>query len=166
MGQNAGVATTRRDTGLRLIIAYKLGKAALWLVLATVLGLLVTSGRLEAFRVLAGELQHHVASRWSLLLGQGLASTLSARGLRLVELGLGIDGLSSVLEAWALWRGHRWGPWLVAVASALPVPYEAWGLARQPSPWRALLLAVNLAVVAYLATWLRRHHREEATRDG
>jgi len=162
MGQNAGVATTRGETGLRLILAYKLGKAALWLVLASLLGLLMTSGRLDAFRSVAGELQAHVASRWSLLLGQALASASSVGGLRLVEFGLGIDGLTSVLEAWALWRGHRWGPWLVAVTSALPVPYEAWELVRQPSPWRALLLTANLAIVAYLAAWLRRHHREDA----
>jgi uncharacterized membrane protein (DUF2068 family) len=165
LGHNAGMATTRRELGLRLILAYKLGKAALWLVLASVLGLLATSGRLEAFRAVAGELQAHVASRWSLLLGQALATASSAGGLRLVELGLGIDGLTSVLEAWALWRGQRWGPWLVAVASALPVPWEAWELVRQPSPWRALLLTVNLAVVAYLAAWLRRHRREAAPRD-
>jgi uncharacterized membrane protein (DUF2068 family) len=157
MGQDGGVAVARRDTGLRLILAYKLGKAVLWLVLATVLGLLVTTGRIEPFREVARELRAHVASRWSLLLGQALVSALSVHGLRLLELGLGLDGLVSVLEAWALWRGHRWGPWLVALASALPIPLEIRELALRPSPWRALLLAVNLAIVAYLARWLRRH---------
>lgn len=149
----------RRDTGIRLILAYKLGKAALWVTLATVLGLLVSTGRLEPFRAMADELQTHVASRWSLLLGRALVSALSVKGLRFIELGLALDGIVSVVEAWALWRGHRWGPWLVAVASALPVPFELWELVRRPSPWRALLLAVNLAVVAYLARWLRQHRR-------
>ena len=149
----------RRDTGIRLILAYKLGKAALWVTLATVLGLLVSTGRLEPFRAMADELQTHVASRWSLLLGRALVSALSVKGLRFIELGLALDGIVSVVEAWALWRGHRWGPWLVAVASALPVPFELWELVRRPSPWRALLLAVNLAVIAYLARWLRQHRR-------
>ncbi len=163
MGQDAGVTTHRREAGIRMILAYKVGKAALWLVLATVLGVLVTTGRVEPFREMAEELQTHVASRWSLLLGRALASALSARGLRLVELGLALDGLSTAVEAWALWRGHRWGHWLVAVASAVPVPFEVWELVRRPSPWRALLLLANLAVVAYLARWLRRHHRGEYT---
>jgi uncharacterized membrane protein (DUF2068 family) len=148
----------RRDAGIKLIVAYKLCKAALCLILATVLGLLIVTGRLEPFREMAMEFQTHVASRWSLLLGRALASALSAKGLRFIEVGLALDGLISALEAWALWRGHRWGPWLVALASALPVPLEAWELVRRPSPWRALLLLLNLAVVAYLARWLRRHH--------
>lgn len=157
MDQEAGVEAPHRETGIRLILAYKLGKAALWLILATGLGLLAVTGRLDPFRDLAHQLRSHVASRWSLLVGRALASALSARGLRFIELGLGADGLLSLVEAWALWRGHRWGSWLVAVATALPVPLEAWELARHPSPWRALLVAVNLAVVAYLARWLRRH---------
>ena len=78
-------------------------------------------------------------------------------------MGLALDGVISAVEAWALWRGHRWGPWLVAVASALPVPLEIWELVRRPSPWRALLLLANLAVVAYLARWLRRHHGGPST---
>lgn len=152
-----------RDTGIRLITAYKLGKAALWITLATVLGLLVSTGRLEPFRDMALELQTHVASRWSLLLGRALVSALSVKGLRFIEIGLALDGVISAVEAWALWRGHRWGPWLVAGASALPVPFELWELVRRPSPWRALLLVVNLAVVAYLVRWLRRHRRVEST---
>jgi uncharacterized membrane protein (DUF2068 family) len=157
MGQDAGMDPARRDTGIRLILAFKLGKAALWLTLATVLGLLVSTGRLEPFRAMADELQTHVASRWSLLLGRALVSALSAKGLRFIEIGLALDGVISAVEAWALWRGHRWAPWLVAVASALPVPFELWELVRRPSPWRALLLVVNLAVVTYLAWWLRRY---------
>jgi uncharacterized membrane protein (DUF2068 family) len=156
MVQDAAVIAPRPDTGIRLILAFKLGKAALWLALAAVLGVLISTGRLEAFRDVALELRAHVASRWSLLLGRALASALSARGLRFIEVGLALDGLISLVEAWALWRGHRWAFWLVAAASALPVPIEAWELLRRPSPWRALLLLANLAVVAYLARWLWR----------
>jgi uncharacterized membrane protein (DUF2068 family) len=151
------VDAPRRDTGLGLIIAYKLSKAALWMALAAVLGVLIVTGRLEPFRDMATELRTHVASRWSLLVGRALASALSAKGLRFLEVGLVLDGLISAVEAWALWRGQRWGPWLVAAATALPIPLEAWELARRPSPWRGLLLLANLAVVAYLARWLQRH---------
>jgi uncharacterized membrane protein (DUF2068 family) len=153
----AEVTTPGRDTGIRLILVYKLGKASLWLVLATVLGLLAGTGRLEPFRELGQQLRSHVASRWSLFLGEALVSALSTRGLRFIEAGLVLDGLLSTVEGWALWRGHRWGSWLVAVATALPIPWEAWELLRRPSPWRGLLLVVNLAVVAYLYGWLRRH---------
>ena len=161
MSQDAGMDAPRRETGIELILAYKLGKAVLWLVLATVLGVLIGSGRLDDVRELARPLRAHLASRWGLALGETLVSALSVHRLRFVEVGLALDGAISLVEAFALWRGHRWGSWLVAVSSALPVPLEAWELARRPSPWRALLLAANLAVVIYLVRWLRRHHRGE-----
>jgi uncharacterized membrane protein (DUF2068 family) len=151
----------RRETGVRLILVYKIGKAAAWLLLATALGLLATTGRLGHFRALAATLREHVASRWSLLLADWLLRALSPRGVRLVELGLVTDGLLTALEGWALWRGHRWGAWLVLLASTAPLPFEVYELGRHPSLWRLALLLANAAVVAYLARWLRRHHRGE-----
>jgi len=43
----------------------------------------------------------------------------------------------------------------------LPVPLELLELARHVSPWRLGLLAINVAVLVYLARWLRRHHAGE-----
>ena len=146
-----------RDPGVWLVLAYKGLKAALWIGLATALGVLASTGRLDHFRELAAALHEHLASRWALALGQLLVQALSPSGLRLVEAGLATDAALSLLEAWALWRGERWGAWVVLVASALPLPLEAWELLRRPSPWRGALLLVNLAVVLYLARWLRRH---------
>src|SRR5512137_95173 len=97
----------RRETGLRLIVAYKVGKAALWLILAAVLGMLATTGRLDHFREAAAVFREHLASRWSLGLADAVISLLSAKGLRLVELGLALDAGLSALEGWALWHGHR-----------------------------------------------------------
>ena len=103
-------------------------------------------------------------SRWAISLAQlavenGHHPARAAVRLRLA--GLASDAAITLVEAWALWRGHRWGAWLVMVASALPLPLEAVGLWRHPSPWRGALLLLNGAVVLYLARWLRRHHRGE-----
>lgn len=148
-----------RDTGVWLVLGYKAAKAALWLVLATALGVAATTGRMEHFRDLAAALHEHVVSRWAIELAQVAIDALSPHGLRLVELGLAGDAAISLLEAWALWRGERWGTWLVLGASALPLPLEVLGLSRHPSPLRGALLLANVAVVLYLARWLRRHHR-------
>jgi uncharacterized membrane protein (DUF2068 family) len=150
-----------RDAGVWLVLAYKGGKSALWLVLATVLGVMATTGRIDHFRELAAALHDDLVSRWSIELAQLAIDALSPRGLRLVELGLASDAAITLLEFWALWRGQRWGTWLVLGASALPLPLETWAVWRHASPWRALLLAANVAVVLYLARWLRRHHRGE-----
>jgi uncharacterized membrane protein (DUF2068 family) len=148
---------TPPDVGLRVIMAYKLGKAALWVALATLLGLLASAGNLEHFRAAAGVVREHLASHWSLALADALLSILDTRALRIVELSLAIDAALSVVEGYALWRGRRWGPWLVVVASALPLPFEAWKVAQSFRPPRVALLVVNLAIVAYLLRWLRRH---------
>jgi uncharacterized membrane protein (DUF2068 family) len=147
-----------RDPGVWLVLAYKVGKAVAWTILATVLGLAAVTGHLDHVRQLAADLHHQLVSRWAIQLAKLAMDALSPKGLRLVELALAVDAVVSLLEAWALWRGERWGAWLVLAASALPLPLEAWHFARHPSAGRAALLAVNLAVVLYLARWLRRHH--------
>jgi uncharacterized membrane protein (DUF2068 family) len=95
-------------------------------------------------------MQEHVVSRWSVLLGKALAALVSERGVRLLELGLALDALVSAVEGWSLWRGYRWGAWLVVSATALPFPLEVWAIARDRGPWRLLLALINVAVVAYL----------------
>lgn len=151
-----------REAGIRLIVGYKLAKAAAWLALAAILLTLAARGRLEHVRLLAAALRAHVASRWSLALADALVALLSVKGLRLVETGLLLDGVLSAVEGWALLHGHRWGPWLVVVASALPLPIEIWEALQRASAPRLALVAVNAAVVAYLLRWLRRHPRPQA----
>jgi len=155
-----------RDTGVWLVLGYKGAKAALWLALATALGVMATTGRMDHFRELAAALHEHLASRWSIELAQVVVDAISPRGLRLVEVGLASDAAITLVEVWALWRGHRWGAWLVLGASALPLPLEALGLWRHPSPLRGALLLANGAVVLYLARWLRRHHRGDPDETG
>ncbi|HYS81710.1 MAG TPA: DUF2127 domain-containing protein, partial [Anaeromyxobacteraceae bacterium] len=109
---------------------------------------------------LAHQLREDLASRWSLLLGRALGA-ITNRGVHLVELGLVLDGVVSAVEAWTLWRGYRWGAWLVVVATATPLPLEVAAIARSLRPWRILLAAVNVAVVVYLARQIARRRSVE-----
>jgi len=59
-------------------------------------------------------------------------------------------------EAYGLWRERRWGEWLGALSGALYVPFELRHLLHSPTWESALVLAGNLAIVAYLAWQLRR----------
>jgi uncharacterized membrane protein (DUF2068 family) len=151
-----------REAGLRAILVYKVARAVLWLVVAVALTVLGALGALDRVRELADALRHHLAARWSLSLAEALVSLLSTRVLHLVQVGLVLDAVLSAVEGWALWRGHRWGAWLVVVASALPLPLELYHLARHPSPWRLAILVANLVIVAYLFRWLGRHRHDPA----
>jgi len=52
------------EVGVRLIVAYKGGKAVAELILAGVLVVLAASGELVALRDLATQLREHLARRW------------------------------------------------------------------------------------------------------
>jgi uncharacterized membrane protein (DUF2068 family) len=157
---------TREELGLRLIVLYKGTKAFVQLALAAVLVVLAAQGKIAALRETAALLQEHVASRWSLLLGKAIAALVSRRGLRLLEVGLALDAVVSAVEGWSLWRGYRWGEWLVVVATATPLPLEVLAIARAKRPWRLVLALLNVAVVAYLARRLARRRRAKTLARG
>jgi uncharacterized membrane protein (DUF2068 family) len=156
-------APSRRELGIRLIVLYKTAKAVLEIALAAALVGLAAGREIEVLRGLALHLRADLASRWSLLAGRVLGSLLSQRGVHLLETGLVLDGLVSALEGFSLWRGYRWGPWLVVAATAIPLPLEAVEIAQKHSPWRVALALVNVAVVAYLSHLIAVRRRAKAT---
>ena len=93
------------------------------------------------------------------LAGRTIGALVSDRGVHLIEIGLALDGLLSSVEAITLWRGYRWAPWLVVVATASPLPLEIAQIVRTPRPSRVGLAMVNLAVVGYLAQRIARKWR-------
>jgi uncharacterized membrane protein (DUF2068 family) len=153
------VSLQDQPAGVRLIVLYKGTKAVAEVTLALALFALASMGELDTLRELSVQLREHLASRWSLIVGRGLAALTSERGVHLLQLGLALDGVLSAVEGWSLWRGHRWGRWLVVIATATPLPLELVEIVRSHRPSRAVLALVNVAVVAYLAFDLRRHER-------
>jgi uncharacterized membrane protein (DUF2068 family) len=145
-----------RALGVRLIVLYKAVKAVVEIALAIALVGLAAVGELATLREIAIQLKENLASRWSLMLGRALAALFSGRGVRLLELGLALDGIVSAFEGWSLSRGYRWGPWLVLAATATPLPLEIYEIVRTHRPSRVVLAVVNLAIVIYLARDVRR----------
>jgi uncharacterized membrane protein (DUF2068 family) len=151
----------RAEPGLRLIVFYKLGKAALELALSAIVALLARLGLAGRVEGLAIELRDQLAHAWSNWLARTL---LSASGhLRLVVAALAFDGALSLAEGLALRRGLDWGAWLVVGATSLLLPIEVVELARRPRATRVLLLFANLAVLAYLVR--RELGRRRARRE-
>lgn len=77
------------------------------------------------------------------------------------SLALAISGyvLLRFFEAYGLWRERRWGAWLGALSGALYVPFELRHLMHRPTLATAAVIAVNVAVVGFLAWQLRRQTR-------
>lgn len=153
-----------RALGVRLIVLYKYVKAIAEAALAIALVVLAARGEIATLREVAIQLKEHVASRWSLMLGRVLATLVSERGVHLLEIGLALDSVVSAFEGWSLARGYRWGPWLVIVATATPLPLEVHEILRTHRPSRVVLAIVNLAIVLYLAREVRRSRHADARR--
>jgi uncharacterized membrane protein (DUF2068 family) len=150
-----------RERGLVVIIVYKLGKGALWLILAAALTLGIRMGIGHRLAGLAEHLRHH-AHAWSLALAQLVLRAATPRGLWTIVVALLADGLTSLVEGWALLHGKWWGPWLVVVATGALLPYELYALVRHPHPGRAALFVVNLVIVVYLVRQALREHARPA----
>ncbi len=72
---------------------------------------------------------------------------------------LGVAGLLYaalfLVEGTGLWMQKRWGEWATVVITGLLIPVEIYEIARHPSGAKILVLAVNVAVVAYLIYRIR-----------
>ncbi|MDP9037147.1 MAG: DUF2127 domain-containing protein [Myxococcota bacterium] len=142
----------RRERGLWAIIIYKLAKGGLWLLFAATLIVMMHVHVPLGERLLgvAAHLRRH-SGAWSVALAELVVRAATRRGLWTVTFALAADGLVSLLEGWALFQAHWWGPWLVVVATGVFLPFEVVALLRRASVLRVALLVMNLAIVIYLA---------------
>ena len=129
------IRRVRRERGLVLIITYKLVKGGLWLVFAAVILVLMRMGLGDDLLGWAAHLRHH-SNAWSLALADLLVHAATRRGLWTLVVALLADGTLTLVEGWALLRGHWWGPWLVVVATGSLLPFEVVALMRHAPPAR------------------------------
>lgn len=81
---------------------------------------------------------------------------LHARTLLLTGLAAIGYGLLELVEGVGLWLDQLWAEYLTVIATGLLIPLELYELARKPTALKATGLAVNVAIVVYLALLLRR----------
>ena len=152
----------RRERGLAIIIGYKLIKGALWLLFAAILLVLMQVGIGDEILSISEHVRHH-SGAWSLQLADLLVRASTRRGLWTLFVALIADGVLTLVEAWALIRGHWWGPWLVVVATGSLLPFEVVALVRHFHVSRVLLFVVNLLIVGYLGRKALREHQERVS---
>jgi len=58
-------------------------------------------------------------------------------------------------EAYGLWYAKAWAEWIALVSGALYLPFEIYKLVHRLSTFHIAVLAVNLAVVLYMAYVLK-----------
>ena len=137
-----------KQLGFRLIIGYKFAKAALMFCVA--LWLTIAPG--EAYRSL-DFLARELVEGGAAFAGAGnwihahLSNNIVLRGAVLAWL----DCASSAAEGFLLLSGKTWAQWIVIVGLACLLPFEIASIVHHPRIGKFVVLAANLAIVAYLA---------------
>jgi uncharacterized membrane protein (DUF2068 family) len=150
-------------SGVRAIIVYKLAKTLVALAVGTVLLACHFAGVRERIHPLERFVRQHMASRWSLSAARILASDAAPERIRDAGLALVFDGALSSLEGRALYAGVAWGPWLVMLASGLPLPFELAWIVGRPRAGRIIAAAANLLVIVHLARCARMKGNDRPT---
>jgi uncharacterized membrane protein (DUF2068 family) len=137
--------------GDRLVVAigaFKLLKCALLGGLAAVwLSGVAGDGSLFETAAWLGALDGHRIIRRAFL---KLAS-LDARALRDLAIASLAYAAVFAVEGVGLIMRRRWAEWLTVFVTASFVPFEVYELVRRPGPGKLVALAINVAIVVYLA---------------
>jgi uncharacterized membrane protein (DUF2068 family) len=78
------------------------------------------------------------------------ALTLSSTSISLLAGGLAAYAVIELVEGTGLWLGKRWGEYFAMVVTSLGLPYEIYDMTAKITVTRAVLFAINLALVLYL----------------
>ena len=140
---------------LRLIAVFKLLKALLLLTVALGVMRLAHGDVADVLERLTTELHLDPEGRHVGRIVQKILS-LDERHLRAFSAGMIVYACVFVVEGVGLMLKRRWAEWFTVIVTASFVPFEVYEIARRPGAIRIAALAVNLAIVGYLVTRLRR----------
>jgi uncharacterized membrane protein (DUF2068 family) len=135
--------------GLRAVAAFEAGKGLL--VVALAVGVIAIHDRIED---LAEELLYHLHIDFDHRLAQALmhgAAKLSDMHVWMVVAVACSYAAVRFVEAWGLWHRRVWAEWFALLSGALYLPLEILKVAERATWERVGLLAVNLAIVAYMS---------------
>jgi uncharacterized membrane protein (DUF2068 family) len=140
---------------LRAIAVFKFAKAALMFLIALGAQALISPEVNQWARDTAGDLQIRTHSHYvRLLLGKfGALEPQSFEAISLVA--FFYTALLSA-EGIGLWLEKRWAEYLTIIITVSLVPAELYEIWRHATLTRFVILAANVAIVAYLVAVLRR----------
>ena len=149
-------AAAERPLALRIIIGYKVVKAAIVLSLAMALTLASGYAFTQVRHLTRNLLEHHgllhEAAIW-------MQSHLTLGTVKTVRLLAWLDGATTALEAGLLISGKTWGEWLVVAGLAALLPFEVSAAIHRGHAGHYVVLIANTAIVIYLVQRQLAKHR-------
>lgn len=145
--------------GVRTVALLEAGKAAI--VIVAGLGLLSLIHRdLHAIAThLIASLHLNPAKKYPRIFIDAADQLTDARLWALAGLAL-LYALFRGIEAYGLWKERAWAEWFAFVTGAIYLPFEIYELLQGVNGFKIAAIAVNLAIVAWLAYVLYCTRRE------
>ena len=143
-------------TGLAVIAVFKVVKGVLLLLVGLGLLKLVHAEIATLFSLLIEGLHLNADSRLIHALVLKIDALQPNSVLLAALVSLGYAGMLLV-EGIGLWLEFTWAAYLTVVSTSLLLPFELYEVIEQVSVLRIGVLLLNLAIVAYLVSQLRRH---------
>ena len=143
-------------TGLAVIAVFKVVKGVLLLLVGLGLLKLVHAEIATLFSLLIEGLHLNADSRLIHALVLKIDALQPNSVLLAALVSLGYAGMLLV-EGIGLWLEFTWAAYLTVVSTSLLLPFELYEVIEQVSALRIGVLMLNLAIVAYLVSQLRRH---------
>jgi uncharacterized membrane protein (DUF2068 family) len=142
------------DRLIRLIAIFKLFKAALLIAFGV--------GAFKLIHKDLGDVLEHWIRAFKFDPGQHFldmalakASHVSPEQIRKIGVGSFIYAALFLTEGTGLWLRKRWAEWLTVIITSSLVPVEIYEIYRHPSWVKVVVLALNVAIVAYLIYHMR-----------
>jgi len=150
---------------LRWIAGFKLVKALFFIALGFGLLSFYQPAFLASLYRLADELPY-VVEQHALREAIAFLSGLSPSRIQLLATAAFLYSTLFLIEGYGLWRGRYWAEWLTVIATSSLIPFEIYELVRHPTPNKVGVIALNVAILAYLVWRVRREYaRRRAHRD-
>jgi uncharacterized membrane protein (DUF2068 family) len=147
--------THKHPRGLMLIAAFKLLKGLALLAVGIGVHMLANKNLVAEVQYWADLFRVDPHNHYLNLLLEKV-TTVDAHKLRALSLGTFVYSALFLTEGVGLFLRKRWAEFLTVISTAGLVPLEIYELVQRPAFSKALLLAVNVAVVAYLIFEIRR----------
>jgi len=140
--------------GLRTIALFEAAKGLVVLLAGSGLLLLVHRDVQAMAEQLVSHLHLNPAKHYPRIFLHSVTGATPSR-LQLLALGALAYAAVRLAEAFGLWRERRWAEWMGLVTGVIYLPFEAGAFVRHRHLESLVALAINLAIVAYLAVRLR-----------
>ena len=135
--------------GLRTVAAFEAMKGALVLVVGFGLLSLIHRDAQEVAERLVRRSHLNPAHHYPRIFIEA-ATHVNASNLKILALGAVLYSALRFTEAYGLWRARAWAEWFAIISGAVYLPIEIYELIRHATIIKAIVLIINIGIVAYL----------------